>query len=437
MRSLFLKEQRCYSKEELSGLLGDSGMLPKLLSLGIFSPKDGGFACSFVGLAIVNGRVLKCYPKYLPDNAEPLEELREVLKVLEKCGEAETYGEEGSGRLSSILFLLSDYFENGPYTESKEIREVNGTGEIDWDRTVNDAFTLLEDGVPYYPALVTKRRTEDSGSFFRRLHECIVTEASRELEEAGLSALFDLTPLEVSDEELSGFGEREQVLSLLDRQLGTEFNTRKQLVLKAMADYLQEEGGLSSGGSLTLYGTTSFYHVWELCASEVRGNRLSQELSLLPLPEPLKACYDPGSKLSDLIEKPLWDITGERAGDTLIPDMVTIKGSSFFIFDAKYYNPELEAGKPPKGQPGIEAVTKQYLYQLAYKDFIADHGFEEVRNCFLLPAAGPEIESKGSVRLSFLERLGLEPILVRLVPASLVFSCYLKGTRLDPREIIA
>ena len=38
----------------------------------------------FVGVIMVEGRVLKCYPKYLPDNAEPVDELKQVLKVLNK-----------------------------------------------------------------------------------------------------------------------------------------------------------------------------------------------------------------------------------------------------------------------------------------------------------------------------------------------------------------
>lgn len=37
------------------------------------------------------------------------------------------------------------------------------------------------------------------------------------------------------------------------------------------------------------------------------------------------------------------------------------------IYDAKYYCFE-HTRQNLKGQPGIESITKQYLYQLAYKN---------------------------------------------------------------------
>ena len=42
------------------------------------------YVFTFVGVIVVAGCVLKCYPKYLPDNVQPLVELKQILKVLEK-----------------------------------------------------------------------------------------------------------------------------------------------------------------------------------------------------------------------------------------------------------------------------------------------------------------------------------------------------------------
>lgn len=44
----------------------------------------------------------------------------------------------------------------------------------------------------------------------------------------------------------------------------------------------------------------------------------------------------------------------------IVPDLITIFENRFYIFDAKYYTPKLKYGQTPKGQPGIESVTKQY-----------------------------------------------------------------------------
>ena len=69
----------------------------------------------------------------------------------------------------------------------------------------------------------------------------------------------------------------------------------------------------------------------------------------------------------DVIEKPLWTMAGKRAKYTLTPDLISISNKVFFILDAKYYVASIEKGKALKGQPGIISITKQYLYQLAYR----------------------------------------------------------------------
>ena len=141
--------------------------------------------------------------------------------------------------------------------------------------------------------------------------------------------------------------------------------------------------------------------------------------------------YDRKQKLIELIERPLWSVTGNTATDTLVPDLISISGSQFIIFDAKYYNARLDPGVAPKGQPGIESVTKQYLYQLAYQKFISDHRFSAVKNCFLLPTENGEIEDRGEVSMEMLSSLGLQNIKVRLIPAKMAYDYYLSGRKMD------
>ena len=103
----------------------------------------------------------------------------------------------------------------------------------------------------------------------------------------------------------------------------------------------------------------------------------------------------------------------------------------FIIFDAKYYNARLISGQVPKGQPGIESVTKQYLYQLAYQKFINDHGFKEVKNCFLMPTENTDVELKGEASMEMLSNLGLQNIKVRFIPATMAYDHYLSGRKMD------
>ena len=381
------------------------------------------YVFTFVGVIVVAGRVLKCYPKYLLNVKEPTDELRKIIKVLEKYNSKEQIirmfndsSESSSFNLLAVLlFLLQDYFENGVYTNTEDIIECNGSGEILWDKTINETFTLLSENRPYYVELQTRKRVTNDFDFFKRLHECLITMASKELQDAELLDLFEMTGVDLTDEELDDFGDKEYILYRIENELNTQFSTRKQLVLKTMYACIDRSG--------SLYDT------------DIMDNQLEVPLGILKLPVPLKEGYDRRQKLIELIEKPLWTITGKYAKDTLIPDLVsicTVNGQhQFIIFDAKYYNAHLEKGISPTGQPGIESVTKQYLYQLSYQKFIEEHNFSAVKNCFLLPTESNEIEDKGEVRMEMLSNLGLQDIKTRLIPTAMAYELYLSGRKMD------
>ena len=180
-----------------------------------------------------------------------------------------------------------------------------------------------------------------------------------------------------------------------------------------------------------MFGTNSFNLVWESVCSDIMNNQLECQLGSLHLPIPLKSGYDRSTRLIDLIEKPFWSATGKTANDTLIPDLIAIEADQFIIFDAKYYNAQLNKGTTPKGQPGIESVTKQYLYQLAFQKFISDQGFTKVKNCFLMPTEADVVIDKKSVSMNMLSDLGLQDIEVRFLPAKMAFDHYLTGKNLD------
>ena len=397
------------------------------------------YVFTFVGVIVVAGRALKCYPKYLLNVSEPKDKLCQVLKVLEKYNSKEQIirmfndsSESSSFNLLAVLlFLMQDYYENGVYNNTEEIIESNGSGEILWDKTINETFTLLSNNRPYYIDLQTKKRITNDYDYFQRLHECILTKASKEMKDADLLDLFEITEIDLTDEELDEFGEKEYILYRIEKELSTQFNTRKQLVLKTIYAYIDHSGNLYDTDCLSMFGTNSFNLVWEKVCAEIMDNQLEKQLGTISLPTPLKPEYNRNEKLIDLIERPMWTATGKTANDTLIPDLISITGDQFIIFDAKYYNALLEPGQQPKAQPGIESVTKQYLYQLAYQQFISDHGFTKVKNCFLMPTESDEIIDKGEAKMDMLEKLGLQNIKVRFVPAKMVYDHYLSGRKMD------
>lgn len=487
MISVFLKEQKRYRQSELVELFETTEehavtLLKRLKEYGVLKAVKASddqknlsdlleedievadvevgeneyfYVFTFVGVITIENRVLKCYPKYIHSKCEPLSELKQVLAVIEKYNSKEqiikmyndTSDSTAFNMLAVMLFLLKDYFEFGSYNNSQDVIETNGGGEILWDRTINETFAVLNNGRPIYPEIFTRKTINDDFDFFKRLHECILTRSSKELEEADLLELFDMSGVDISDEELDDFGDTEYILERITKELRVQFNTRKQLLLKTLYAYVSNSRShVDDMDCFSMFGTNSFNLVWEKACAEAFGDQRETSLGNLNLPVPLCADYSKSDKLISIIDKPQW--IGRRqdrtrfyktASKTLIPDLLSIVRNGdeyqFIIFDAKYYNLTLEERKELSGQPGIESITKQYLYQLAYQKFIEQHKIKKIHNCFLMPTELDYVIDKGHVTLEMLRTQGLEDIKIRLLPAMTLYQKYLGDQRYDIEEL--
>lgn len=408
------------------------------------------YVFTYVGIITSGSRVIKVYPKYLLTQKEPLTEMKQVIKVLERYSNSEEqiiniFNGDGENRsfniLAVILFLLNDYYEYGIYTNSEDIVEINGEGEILWGKTIDESFAMIENNRPYYMELYTGKTVDDDMDYFKRLHECVLTECSKQLHDAQLDELFGMDAFVLSEEILSDFGDKDYVLERLNKELNIQFNTRRQILLKTIYTYIsQDRRMLEENDGISMFGTTAYHAVWEKVCAAVFDNKLNTTLSQLKMSVPLASEFKDRSSetLINIIEKPKWkgiDMVEVDASDTLIPDLINIPQINgldhFLIFDAKYYNIQLEKGKSLRGNPGVGDVTKQYLYQLAYKDFIKAHDISVVKNCFLMPTEKNEIIKKGTARMPMLEALGLENIQIRLIPANMLYERYLAKGKID------
>ena len=416
------------------------------------------YVFSFVGVIVVYGRVLKCYPKYINSCGSPIAQMKQIMRVLEKYNSKEQviklYNESDDGGsfnlLAVMLYLLQDYYDNGIYANDVEIVETNGTGEILWDRTINETFSYISNNRPYYTELQTKKRTSDEYDFIRRLYACVLTKFSKELEESDLPELFNIVTVELSEEQLEDLGDEDYILYRIQNELNVQYNTRKQLVLKAMYAYIAQKASFNNIDSFSIYGTNSFNLVWEKVCAQNFGNVLNVKLSELPLGvcDDYKESKD--STLIEIIDRPVWHKTSDNISDgksdTLRPDLISIYecGDSgeycFGIYDAKYYNINFHKNSSEYkviGQPGVADVTKQYLYQLAYDDFIAKQGYKYVQNMFFCPDESGDKEY-GWVQMDMLHQIGdkkLENVAVVKLCASEMYSLYLADYIVNENEM--
>ena len=413
------------------------------------------YTLNFVGIIVVANRVLKCYPKYILNQSEPKEHLRIVLKVLEKYKEelkekkhhnkskeqhlhmfSDFKDNSSFNSLAVIIFLLSDYYTNGTYSNSMERIECNGEGEILWDKTINDSIPVFFNKSCYYLNLKTRKKTNDNNDYFKRLHECILSSISTQLKNADLLELFNAVEINLSDESLQDFGDENTILYRIENELNRQFNSRKQLVLKALYSYIKNHGSIQEIDAFSLFGTTKFEHIWQAVCNIMMRNQYDMPLKKIKLPLSLNKEYNPNDLLKDVIEKPFWSAAKQRAKNSFNLDLISIVDEKFIISDAKYYVPVLCPNEPLAGQPGIEDVAKQYLYQLAFKKFIKQHGLKFSGNFFLMPTEAFDFIYKGTASLNMLSNLGLDEIHIIFVPADKAYDYYLSGKPLDIQQFL-
>lgn len=425
-------------------------------------PVHGCYQFAYVGLVLVDDLCIIVYPKYLPEvdandpDGSTLQAMRQVFRVLRKSGgsysniaAATEEGMRANDRLALMLVLLEMYDEYGVYSNYVKKLADNGPGDISWERTIASSLPFMSNGNPIYIDCKTVESDQDVADFVMRLHRAVLTECSKFMQDSGLASLLALDEVWLTDATVEDFGDTDFVAYRLERERGVQFVTWKQDVIDLLLRFVGEDDSTVRQDVPLCLGTSSFYRVWEKACKVAFNDMLDERLMDLgvDLTEPFVTMGD--KKLIDAIPRPQWTIPANEdekgCGDvaTLIPDTVLLcndnEGNSVFaILDAKYYTPEL--GASVNGVPGVESVTKQFLYQAAYREFVLAHGYARVVNAFLAPSAAAGIEHTGRVRFPGVIAPEEPPLsnMVELyaLPAQMVFDAYLAGNALDNDELL-
>lgn len=410
----------------------------------------GKYQLVFVGLVIYKDVVLVAYPKYFGDTAPTIEQMRVVFKVIMRASGgksqimAATEGEMNSNdRVALTLAILDMYNEYGEYTNHTREYRTNGSGDISWERTIERHQPFLSGDAPVYLDYETIYTIRDQSDFITRLHRAVVTKCSADMRACGVSDFLAIDDIELSDETVEDLGDAATLEYKIDSEMGVQYVTWKQDLLRLLRAYVLEPNVMVPTNMAVCLGTSSFYHIWELGCKVAFGDQLNVPLDKLPIKLNGYWAKRSAETLLSIIPKPKWyafeDGEYHHCGtaSTLIPDTVAIwrgdDGGTFAIMDAKYYTPSLEGA--PRRVPGVESVTKQHLYQAAYRRFVLDCGFEHVANVFLVPTSAGEITLMGKVEFpSIFER---EPapfaygVQMWAVPAEDVWKCYLGNCQME------
>ncbi|MGL5646390.1 MAG: LlaJI family restriction endonuclease [Clostridium sp.] len=410
---------------------------------------DKKYIFKYVGIVTISKYIIICFPKYIKEDRPELQ-MKQILKVIKKYNEKEQiikFYNEGMeekryNQLSIIISLISDYYEFGLYQKEEEFIDINSDGEILWDKTINESYAYIFNNRPHYLELYTSQSRYNEEDYFTRLHQVILTECSRKLEYLKLRELLDIERIQLSELSIEDFGDEEYILYKLEREMKGQYITKKQNILKAIYAYIAHSQISTDGIGVCFYGTNSFNLVWENVCSEVLENKINVKLKKLPLNGIEK--YK-NNTLKEIIEKPIWKIYEDGkeriAKETLIPDLISIfKMDSvymFAIFDAKYYDLKYNDLKI-WNQPGVADINKQYLYQLAYEEFINKSGYIFITNAFLIPTE-KKTNYVGQAKMNIflnIRNINLKNIEIIELNVKEVYEAYIENKSIDIQELM-
>lgn len=434
LMNIVKKLSKDVSKVELEELL-ETDSLEKLNT----ELEGNMYVFKYVGMLAIGNVCLLIYPKYavsyLNDSINNFQKLKQLISVIrkyqskvQKIGFNSQVDVDNFNLLSIALELIYSYYDHGLYSNDKQIIEQNGFGEILWEKTINESTAYFSNGLPIYLDTFTVNQENNEQDYFRRLHAFILSEVCEKLKD--ILRILDIDTINISSEKREHFGNSEYISYRINQELSLQFVTFKQNILNLLKKYIEEDSGKNSSTNISFVGTNSFNLVWEDVCSEVMDdciNKSIKELGLSYSKNPKQSAL-----ISDVIPKPKWkhNISGNVhvANKTLIPDIVTINGDKLSIYDAKYYKIKLD-DKGVDKQPGVGDITKQYLYELAYKDFAKENNLVIDSNAFLMPTDGKEEKKVGTASMDIfygLVDIRLHDIDVILKPCEEMYEIYLE-----------
>lgn len=299
-------------------------------------------------------------------------------------------------KFSLIDYLLKDYYEYGIYENTLDILDEKGFGEISWEETIERETAYLNKEKPVYLNFWTHEVDSDLSNYITLLHQFILNESIKYLRTNEANKILKIMEVpelffQVNEDTI---GDMDYQIKIIDEELKIQFNDRKVNLLKSLKSFILNES-FKSEIAFSLWGTGTFYEVWEKACAEVLGNE-----------------YKLGSKYFKAINKntrAFW-VDIKKYSASMVPDIIFEKDNVTYLIDAKYYT------KEGLKDMAIQDIAKQFLYLEGIREEVKG----EYRNIFVSP--GVEDKYNGKIVLPLFEGESLESF---VFDAKRLFSAYI------------
>lgn len=379
----------------------------------------------YVGIIIICKFTIFILPKYLmfekKDNYDI--EIKSLLDLFNNFSRREKldreiiedidlYSEELDNKfISIVLFLIEDYLQNDIYYNEIASVEMDGSGEINWDRTIDEVMALNIKGNLLYPELITNCISNDFYHIISKIHRMVIKECIDFINNTGLKYIIN-SEIELDEKLIDYSIDIESLRYEIEKEIRVQFNDQKKKVLYSIIAYLDEKAS-ASNEKVLLYGTRNFKWIWEEICSVVFKNQFITKQGLnkydkfmiLPPKWSIYAYNQDAQVIEDNTE-----ISMKK--NRLTPDILRVVEFNdkkyMLILDAKYYNIRtIEDNKNQLkiiGNPGIGDITKQYCYHMALSSYMKKNNITNVINAFLFPTVS-NTGVIGNVKLNFMDTI--------------------------------
>lgn len=420
---ILLKELRTYSTKELMSKLeienDDFQKIIKILDEKKILKYNyrGEIQFSYVGIVIVKSKTIFILPKYVEckNKENEIQVMKQVIKLLNEFTEREKLDKNNIDSFSLeqealednlipiICFLLDDYIENSIYINEIDSSELNGDGEINWDKTIDLVDPIVINKQWFYSDLITNRSIIDNDRYITRLHGAIINECMEFLRDTGLNLVLTYNVDEIENS-LEDLDEVDRIDREVENEIMVQFNDRKKRVLQAIRVYIDKRSD-TSDVNLLLYGTRNFKWVWEILCGYIFDNEFvksgkKSKYEIYGIEPPKWYIDNRNSTKIDASNE--YEIQKNRLTPDILKVVVYDDIRCLLILDAKYYNVRIE-NNSLKGNPGIDDITKQYLYNTTLKNYIEKNNINKIINAFVFPC---EVKTyvQGEVVLDFMKQ---------------------------------
>ncbi len=418
----FFIEEKHYSFIDLVDSLGDHCVDQLRRKKICEETPNGTIKFSFVGLISYHEKLIFVFPKYIKmkNEVELVNTMKTVIRVIRKYNKKfistkdflnffDLSKEEYSTSFATAGYILDDYSRNGIYSKTESFLEFNGMGEINWDSTVNGILPIVSQGSPYYLDFITHNIYSDENNVVTRVHKWAIAHYSSIFGEwLGFTELF----VEPENTKLDSIGTKEYLVAKLTNELNETFIDDKINLIKVLIDIVKEFYSLPSE-QLNVYGTRNFELVWEEVCRLIFADEFDKYKEKIPAP--LWTSFETGIAVKK---------------DTFIPDIIKTyrlgKDEYFAILDAKYYNFRFTSNNV-LGNPSVNDVSKQLLYQKAFSNFRK----RKMRNYFLFPFDGETEEVLNVIGKVSLDFINPNPVFLVYLSAEKVYNMYLNNDILE------